>query len=76
MDTAVGSGNKIIKTYNVSVTYKIFFTRFVRYKMPLFSVYLQHMYMCQILYFLWDPPPKQKQKKTELKRDREYLKNH
>lgn len=69
MDTAVGSGNKIIKTYNVSVTYKIFFTRFVRYKMPLFSVYLQHMYMCQILY-------KQKQKKTELKRDREYLKNH
>lgn len=74
MDTAVGSGNKIIKTYNVSVTYKIFFTRFVRYKMPLFSVYLQHMYMCQISYFLWDPPPQQK--KNELKRDREYLKNH
>lgn len=44
--------------------------------MPLFSVYLQHMYMCQILYFLWDPPPPNKNKKTELKRDREYLKNH
>lgn len=44
--------------------------------MLLFDIYLQHMYMCmcQILYFLWEPPPHNNPpKNTEREREKKNL---
>lgn len=76
MDTATGSGNKIIKTYYVSVTYEIIFTRFrwvpnafIRY-LPTTHVYV---YVPNFIFSLGTPAPQQPPKNTEREREKKNL---